>query len=135
MQKNLRPLAIGLLFTMLLTILCISLWPWTAKSLEKEAVFSEGLTESSFPNDLAVMDILRVDLNQNTDCTDGHWRAEIALPCVPDGLYAVIMTDGWHILQAQWQTEENILRLAFPVQEIQRLDSTIGLWLITIQKQ
>lgn len=137
MQINLRIIALLMIFAVLLLILCGTLVFVKAEKspdIERMVDYEGGLSSSSFPNNLVPVDLLRVDLDLGETNADGYLTADVTLLCVPDNLYTVILTDGCHIIQAIWTQEEDTLRLKFAAKDLKKLDSTVGLWLITVQK-
>ena len=137
MRINLRIIALFMIFMVLLLILCGTLVHATAEEssdIERMVDYEGGLSSSSFPNNLAPVDLLRVDVDLDKIDEDGYLTADVTLLCVPDNLYTVILTDGYHIFQAIWTQEEDTLHLKFAAKDLQKLDSTVGLWLITVQK-
>jgi hypothetical protein len=137
MQINLRIIALLMIFAILCILLCAVMYPAKAAEspgIERMVDYEGGLNSSSFPNNLVPVDLLRVDVDLNKTDTDGYLNADVTLLCVPDNLYTVILTDGYHIFQAVWTQEEDTLHLKFAAEELKKLDSTVGLWLITVQK-
>lgn len=137
MRINLRIIAMFMIFTVLLLILCgtlVSVKAEKSPDIERMVDYEGGLSSSSFPNNLVPADLLRVDLDLGETDADGYLTSDVTLLCVPDNLYTVILTDGYHVIQSIWTKEEDTLHLKFAAKDLQKLDSTVGLWLITVQK-
>lgn len=137
MRINLRIIALFIIFTVLLLILCgtlVSVKAEKSPDIAQMVDYEGGLSSSSFPNNLVPADLLRVDADLDKTDEDGYLTADVTLLCVTDNLYTVILTDGYHIIQAIWTQEEDTLHLKFAVKDLKKLDSTVGLWLITVQK-
>jgi len=137
MRINLRIIALFMIFTVLLLILCgtlVSVKAEKSPDIEQMVDYEGGLSSSSFPNNLAPVDLMRVDAYLDKIDEDGYLAADVTLLCVPDNLYTVILTDGYHVIQALWTQEEDTLHLKFAAKDLKKLDSTVGLWLITVQK-
>lgn len=137
MRIDLRLIALFMIFAVLLLVLCGTLVHVTAEEspgIERMVDYEGGLSSSSFPNNLVPVDLLRVDADLDKIDEDGYLNADVTLLCVPDNLYTVILTDGYHIIQAFWIQEEDTLHLKFAAKDLKKLDSTVGLWLITVQK-
>ena len=93
---------------------------------------SGGLRISDAPVDLYAVAILRVDVDPSQWDDHGVW-ADLTLPYVPPSICAVLLFDGWHVVYGIWnQTEENTLRLRFWADDLERLDGTVGVYLVIL---
>lgn len=85
---------------------------------------------SDAPVDLYVAECLRVDLVSVHE--DGAW-GDLTLPYVPPGILGVMLFDGWHLIPGVWtQTAETTLRLFFWADDLERLDGTVGIYLVIL---
>ena len=91
---------------------------------------SGDLRLSDAPMDIYVAECLRVDVVRTS--SDGAW-AELTLPYVPPGILSVALFDGWHMIHGAWQQAgETTLRVRFWANDIERLDGTIGIYLVVL---
>lgn len=91
---------------------------------------SGDLRLSDAPVDVYVAECLRVDV-ANTS-SDGVW-AELELPYVPPGILSIALVDGFHMIHGVWQqTSETTLQVRFWANDIERLDGTIGIYLVVL---
>jgi len=87
------------------------------------------MRKSGAPMDLDILDWARVDVDTRGD-KDTLW-AEIALSVHPPGALHVLLYDGYHIARAEIErTGEYSIRAGFAREELLRMDSTVGLYLV-----
>lgn len=91
---------------------------------------SGDLLLSDAPMDIYVAECLRVDVVRTS--SDGAW-AELSLPYIPPGILSVALFDGWHMIHSIWQqTSETTLQVKFWTNDIERLDGTVGIYLVIL---
>lgn len=87
-------------------------------------IVSDGVILSEFPQDLFLDSVLRVDII-------GEPKGVITHP--PD-LYQIALTDGTHVAWAYWEPDGENVWFCFFESDIQRMDGTMGLWLIFLRR-
>ena len=95
-----------------------------------DAALTGDLRPSEAPMGLYVAECLRVDVVSVS--ADGAW-AELKLPYVPPSIWGVVLFDGWHVMYGDWeQADDTTLRLHFWPDDLERLDGTVGLYLMIL---
>ncbi len=83
--------------------------------------------------DIRIVECIRVDLVRME--TDGA-RACLTLPRIPDRIRDILLYDGWHLLHGAYElTGENTLSLHFKLNELMKLDGTVGLYLLILAEE
>lgn len=85
---------------------------------------------SEAPVELYIADCLRVDVARIGQ--DGAW-GDLTLPYVPPSIVGVMLYDGWHLINGQFErTGEATLRILFRAEDLAALDGTVGLYLVIL---
>lgn len=80
--------------------------------------------------DLEITDCLRVNIPTVHD--DGAW-ADLTLPYVSPSIRYILLFDGFHLFHADWeQIEDYTLRIHFWPDDVERLDGTVGIYLVIL---
>ena len=89
------------------------------------------ITPSEAPMEHTIIGIQRVDLDLYADPV----RVKIEIPVLETDEYAVLITDGYHIVQAYSVTTGNgELFCLFHTRDLRKMDGTVGLYLIWLAK-
>ena len=93
---------------------------------------SGDLKLSEAPLNIYVAECLRVDVALCGPACQGI-KADLTLPYVPPSIWGVALFDGWHLVQGAWeQTGETTMRLFFWQEDVERLDGTVGIYLVVL---
>ena len=134
MRNELKIIAILLALLILIAVSAVII-VHNAHAEALPPALSGGLRISDAPVDLYAAAILRVDVDPSKWDDQGLW-ADLTLPYVPPGIVGVALFDGWHLIYGVWQqTGENTLRLRFWPSDLQRLDGTVGVYLVILAER
>ena len=93
-------------------------------------IVSPFMEKSEFPIDLYECECIRIDLNTEVIPTGDVIEGEFFFPALPSTLDLVFLYDGCHLIPARWHwTDENRIYVAFTVEDIAKLDGTVGLYI------
>ena len=138
MRHELKTVLIMLVLLLVLTVIAAIVIHNTDAKAEalpspnasKLLALTGDLRLSDAPMDLYVAECLRVDIVSAG--TDGAW-ADLTLPYVPPSIWGVMLFDGYHAIHGVWeQTGENILRVRFWPEDVEKMDSTVGVYLVIV---
>jgi hypothetical protein len=125
-------LVMGLLALLIVLTIAAGIVIAKAEALpaQEAPALTGDLQLSGAPGELTVVACLRVDVVSMS--ADGAW-ADLTLPYVPPSIAGVMLFDGWHMIHGVWeQTGESILHLRFWPDDLQRLDGTVGIYLVIL---
>ena len=139
-KKDYFPVALGVLLGLMVALLVLALSNCGAyaEALPSPTVadmvkLSGDLEISEAPPDLYVLECVRVNVARIGN--DGAW-GDLTLPYVPPGIWGAVLFDGYHLLHGSFeQTGENTLRVHFWPDDLQRLDGTVGLYLLILAEK
>ena len=131
------PVALGILCGIMaaLLVLACSNYGAYAEALPSPTVadlvrLSGDLELSDAPDNLYILDCVRVTVKRIG--ADGSW-GDLTLPYVPPSIWGVVLFDGWHLMYGDWaQLDDTTLRLHFWPDDLERLDGTVGLYLLIL---
>ena len=136
-KKDYFPVALGILCGIMaaLVLLACSNYGAYAEALPSPNVadlvkLSGDLELSGAPIEMYVLECVRVNVARIG--ADGAW-GDLTLPYVPPSIWGVVLFDGWHLMYGDWeQVNETTLRLHFWPEDLEKLDGTVGLYLLIL---
>lgn len=135
-KKDWFPAVLGILCGIMAALLVLAFSDYSfAEALPSPTVadlvkLSGDLEISEAPLDLYVLECVRVDVKRIGK--DGVW-GDLTLPYVPPSIWGVLLFDEFHLLHGSFErTGENALRVHFWPDDVERLDGTVGIYLVIL---
>ena len=141
-KKDYFPVALGILCGIMAALLVLAFsnygeWVYRAHA---EALPSPNVADlvklqgdlelSGAPIEMYVLECVRVNVARIG--ADGAW-GDLTLPYVPPSIWGVVLFDGWHLMYGDWeQVNETTLRLHFWPEDLEKLDGTVGLYMLIL---